>query len=470
MSMRGTAAIVGAGRIGAGWAARFLLNGWDVAVADPAPEVQEQVAAVLDRARRTLPALYDRALPPEGALSFAPLAAAVSSADWIQESGPDRLDRKHAILSEIAALAPVDAVIASSSARFPPSDLNANGGRALVARACDPVYLLPLVELAGEGAEAAADTLRSLGLHPLILQKGGDVSIAGRLRAALWREALELAGQGLCDQAQIDEAIRLGPALLWALTGPFGAHRSAASAAETATYADPLGPASTVSPVDLAARDAAERTGMAQQADAWPGAEEADDLARLRDDTLVAMIRALRRTEVGAGGIVVAHESTLPGPASAELPVTIDRAVPLTWTDYNGHMNEAHYLEAAGRANDRFMELIGADVAYVASGKSYFTVENHVCYLAEMQAGERLRVTTQVLDGAGKKMLLFHRILNGAGELCATVESMQLHVDLGTRKTCQPAPPVAARLTAYADAHARLPRPEQAGRGIGAPR
>ena len=32
------AAIVGGGVIGGGWLARFLLNGWDVAVFDPDPE------------------------------------------------------------------------------------------------------------------------------------------------------------------------------------------------------------------------------------------------------------------------------------------------------------------------------------------------------------------------------------------------------------------------------------------------
>ncbi len=64
--------------------------------------------------------------------------------------------------------------------------------------------------------------------------------------------------------------------------------------------------------------------------------------------------------------------------------------VPQGWTDYNGHMNEAHYLEAGSRATDRFMELIGADEDYVAGGRSYFTVESHVRYLAEAHAGDRL--------------------------------------------------------------------------------
>ena len=38
MRMARKAAIIGGGVIGGGWAARFLLNGWDVSVFDPDPE------------------------------------------------------------------------------------------------------------------------------------------------------------------------------------------------------------------------------------------------------------------------------------------------------------------------------------------------------------------------------------------------------------------------------------------------
>ncbi|WP_425349641.1 3-hydroxyacyl-CoA dehydrogenase NAD-binding domain-containing protein, partial [Hoeflea olei] len=47
------AAIVGGGVIGGGWAARFLLNGWDVVVSDPDPEVERKVGEVLANARRS---------------------------------------------------------------------------------------------------------------------------------------------------------------------------------------------------------------------------------------------------------------------------------------------------------------------------------------------------------------------------------------------------------------------------------
>jgi hypothetical protein len=93
------AAIIGGGVIGGGWAARFLLNGWDVIVSDPDPEAERKVGEVLANARRSLPALSDVNVPKEGRLSFAAsIADAVADADWIQESVPERLDIKHKIL------------------------------------------------------------------------------------------------------------------------------------------------------------------------------------------------------------------------------------------------------------------------------------------------------------------------------------------------------------------------------------
>jgi 3-hydroxyacyl-CoA dehydrogenase len=49
------AAIIGGGVIGGGWAARFLLNGWDVGVFDPDPEAERKIAAVMANARRRCP-------------------------------------------------------------------------------------------------------------------------------------------------------------------------------------------------------------------------------------------------------------------------------------------------------------------------------------------------------------------------------------------------------------------------------
>ena len=93
--MKKVAAIVGGGVIGAGWLARFLLNGWDVKVFDPDPEAKRKVEEVLLNAKRALPMLYDFKLPEEGSLYFcSTIQEAVEDALWIQESVPERLDIK----------------------------------------------------------------------------------------------------------------------------------------------------------------------------------------------------------------------------------------------------------------------------------------------------------------------------------------------------------------------------------------
>ncbi len=145
--------------------------------------------------------------------------------------------------------------------------------------------------------------------------------------------------------------------------------------------------------------------------------------------------------------------------------ITVEREVPSDWLDYNGHMNEARYLQAFGDASDRFMQIVGCDAAYIASGGSYFTAETHICHLDEAHAGTCIRVETLCLLGVGKKMHLFHMMFDGA-RLLATGEHLLLHVDLATRKSSPPAPHIEARIGEIAAAHATLERPDRVGRAI----
>lgn len=467
------AAIVGGGVIGGGWAARFLLNGWDVAVFDPDPEAQRKIGEVIENARRSLPSLYDRSLPVEGKLIFhASLSDAVQGAAWIQESVPERLELKHKVLGNLTDLAQSDAVIGSSTSGFKPSELNSDGGRAIVAHPFNPVYLLPLVELVGEKSETerAANFLRDIGMYPLIVRKEIEAHIADRLLEAVWRESLWLVKDGIATTAEIDEAIRMGFGLRWAQMGLFETYRVAGGEAGMKHFMAQFGPALEWPWTKL--MDVPEFTEdlvdlIAGQSDTQSGHMSIRELERLRDDNLVGLLRSLKKSGSGAGGVISSHESALPHSASASLPITGDRQIPQSWTDYNGHMNEANYLEAGAAATDRFMELIGADADYVAAGQSYFTVENHLRYLDELKEGERLIITTQVLEGEGKKMKLFHFLKNADGKLAATMETLLLHVDLNSRSSCPPGASVASRLRTFAAKHKNLPLPEGAGRYVG---
>ncbi|PTX56770.1 carnitine 3-dehydrogenase [Litoreibacter ponti] len=474
------AAILGGGVIGGGWAARFLLMGWDVRVFDPDPEAERKIGEVLDNARRALPSLSDRAMPAEGALSFhSDLGDAVGPADWIQESVPERLEIKHKVFAEVQMACRADAVIGSSTSGFKPSELQqgaARPGQIVVAHPFNPVYLLPLIELVPSAANDAAliarakDTLTSIGCFPLHVRKEIDAHIADRFLEAVWREALWLVKDGVATTEEIDEAIRMGFGLRWAQMGLFETYRIAGGEAGMAHFIAQFGPCLQWPWTKL--MDVPELTDelidqIASQSNAQSGQHSIRELERIRDTNLVAMMRALKAQDWGAGAVLNRAEPPAPEVGDISQPlVTVERAVPLDWTDYNGHMNEARYLQAFGDATDRFMEIVGCDADYIASGGSYFTAETHIRHLDEVHAGARIRVETQVLLGEGKKMHLFHRMFEAEREL-ATGEHMLIHVSLETRRASVPSDAIATRLSEIAAAHAALPVPDGAGAAVG---
>lgn len=469
-----TAAIIGGGVIGGAWAARFLLNGWDVRLFDPDAEAERKMAEVLDNARHALPMLYETALPAEGTLSHvATIAEAVTGVDWIQESVPERLDLKHKVFAEIEAAAAADTPVGSSTSGFKPSELKEGAkhpGRIFVAHPFNPVYLLPLIEVVpGDSAdmaviEKAEGLLRSVGCYPLRVRAEIDAHIADRFLEAVWREALWLVKDGVATTEEIDNAIRYGFGLRWAQMGLFETYRIAGGEAGMAHFIAQFGPCLQWPWTKL--MDVPELTDdlikkIADQSDAQSGALSIRELERLRDNNLVAMMRALKGQGAAVGKLIAEHEGTLAKPAAeGGLVRSIDRIVPVDWTDYNGHMNESRYGQVFSDAADAMMKLVGADAAYIDSGKSYFTVDSRIRYLNETLAGQRIHVDSQVLEGKGKKYRVFHRMKNEAGEELATGEQLMIHVDLTTRSSSVPDASVLEKLEALAAAHATLPQPD----------
>ena len=384
----------------------------------------------------------------------------------------ERIDLKHRVYSEISLSLPDGGFIASSTSGFKASDLAAKGAPVVVVHPFNPVYLLPLLEISGtpELCEKAVRIATSIGMHPLILKTEIDAFIGNRFQEAVWREALWMLKDGIATTEEIDDAIRMGFGLRWAQMGLFETYRIAGGEAGMKSYIEQFGPSLQwpwTKLTDVPELDAALIATISDQSDAQSGHMTIRELERLRDDNLVAILRALRHTGSGAGGVIATHETALEMGGEVEgLPITLRRAVPVVWTDYNGHMNEAAYLELGTWATDGLMQLVGADADYLASGKSYFTVDTRIRYLDEVHRGEMLTVTTQVLEGAGKKMKLFHRVVKEDGTICATLETLLLHTDLSTRRACPPEVAVANALADLAMAHADFPA-DGAGGSVG---
>ena len=226
--------IVGAGAIGVGWAVVFARGGCDVRVFEPDAVRREALAGeVSSRLRRLLTAgLLDE--DPDAVCarvsSVGSLAECIRAADYVQECGPELLEFKQRILSEIDERAPEGCPVGSSSSAIPCSSMASDlHGRArfLVVHPGNPPYLIPVAELvpAPFTAEAVVEWVRQflvdMGMTPVVLASEPEGFVFNRIQGAVLREAYCLVRDGVITPSDLDRVVRDGLARRWAVVGPF---------------------------------------------------------------------------------------------------------------------------------------------------------------------------------------------------------------------------------------------------------
>ncbi|GEN87528.1 3-hydroxyacyl-CoA dehydrogenase NAD-binding domain-containing protein [Oceanobacillus sojae] len=227
-----TMAVLGTGVIGNGWIARFLASGHKVNAFDPAPGAKEKTEKMIDEIWTTLEefGISDEAAK-ENLSFYDTLEEAVKEADLIQENVPEQEALKKKVLAQVDAAAKPTAIIASSTSGYMPSVLQEDCAhhpeRVIVAHPFNPVYLIPLVEIAGgkqterSYMEKAEKMYESMNMKPLVMKGEIDGHIGDRLMEAIWREGLHIVNDGVATTEEVDKAIVYGPGLRWALMGPF---------------------------------------------------------------------------------------------------------------------------------------------------------------------------------------------------------------------------------------------------------
>ncbi len=224
------AAVLGAGTIGASWAAWFLSRGIEVDVWDPNPEAEAYTRRYIADAWPAMQRLGMEAGASQDAWRFHPTPeAAVANADFIQENAPERLAIKRDLYARIDTALRPDAIVGSSTSGLAMSDIQAgcrNAARFAVGHPFNPPHLIPLVEVVA-GRDTTADTVawcldfyRHIGKRPIHIRKEAPGHLANRLQAALWREAVSAVVTGLATVQDVDTAISAGPGLRWAAMGP----------------------------------------------------------------------------------------------------------------------------------------------------------------------------------------------------------------------------------------------------------
>jgi 3-hydroxybutyryl-CoA dehydrogenase len=226
MATKARIGVLGAGLMGHGIAQVFALAGHAVSIYDP-------VAASLDQVRARIAAnlrdLGDDETAAQRVQPRAVMAEALRDADFVVEAAPEDLRVKRKLFQEAEAHVRPDTILASNTSVIPITaimqDLRKRS-RALGTHWWNPPFLVPLVEVIGTQwtSRAAIDWTMELhaaaGKKPAHVKKDVPGFIGNRLQHALWREAIALVEQGICDAETVDTVIKAAFGRRLAVLGP----------------------------------------------------------------------------------------------------------------------------------------------------------------------------------------------------------------------------------------------------------
>src|SRR5215831_12690682 len=223
-------AIIGTGVIGASWAAHYLARGFDVIATNPDPNAESKLRKNIDAAWKELTIIGLLPGATRDRLTYTSnMNEALSNADFVQESAPERPDFKIKLFAEMDDVTPPDSIIASSSSGITMSVIQSrckHPERCVIGHPFNPPHIIPLVEVVGgsktspEAIKQAITFYASIGKKPIHLRKELPGHVANRLQAALYKEVMYLIHQGVLCVADADDAVSYGPGLRWGVMGP----------------------------------------------------------------------------------------------------------------------------------------------------------------------------------------------------------------------------------------------------------
>ncbi|NYZ12807.1 3-hydroxyacyl-CoA dehydrogenase family protein [Azospirillum sp. RWY-5-1] len=218
--------IIGAGLMGHGIAQAFAEAGHRVDVLEPDPTRR---AGITDRIRRNLEELGRDTGAAGRVHACATMEEAAAEADVVIEAVPEDLDLKRRVFLAMEAVAPPHALLASNTSVIPITQIVEplrNKSRAMGTHWWNPPHLIPLVEVVQtpDTAETAIATmialLTAIGKTPVHVRKDVPGFIGNRLQHALWREAIALVQNGVCDAETVDAVVKASFGRRLAVLGP----------------------------------------------------------------------------------------------------------------------------------------------------------------------------------------------------------------------------------------------------------
>jgi 3-hydroxybutyryl-CoA dehydrogenase len=157
------------------------------------------------------------------------LVETVHDAAVVFEAGPEDLRLKQEIFRAVEDAAPRRALLASNTSVIPITRIMAELGsreRTLGTHWWNPPYLIPLVEVIRtedtdpDAIGRMSTLLRSIGKTAVTVEKDVPGFVGNRLQHALWREAIALVQNGVCDAETVDTVVKASFGRRLAVLGP----------------------------------------------------------------------------------------------------------------------------------------------------------------------------------------------------------------------------------------------------------
>jgi len=219
-------AVVGAGLMGHGIAQVFALAGHAVTITDT---FKPALDAAKDHVLANLKDLGEDQAALDRITPVADLADAVRDADYVVEAVLEDLDLKQSLFAEIEQHVRPDTILASNTSVIPITAIMQGlkqRERALGTHFWNPPFLVPLVEVIETewtSPDVVAWTMalhRDAGKTPAHVKKDVPGFIGNRLQHALWREAIALVENGICDAETVDAVVKASFGRRLAVLGP----------------------------------------------------------------------------------------------------------------------------------------------------------------------------------------------------------------------------------------------------------
>jgi 3-hydroxybutyryl-CoA dehydrogenase len=227
--------VIGAGTMGHSIASAFALYGYSVNLFDTYEEQLKRVKGIMEK---ELLELVEGQLFNENQIKraldnvtlFNDLEAATKDSDYVIEAIPERIDLKVELFDKLDKFTPKHAILASNTSSLSLEDMMVNVSderkeRMIVNHWYNPGLLMPLVELSYFGNmpddiyKEVEELYKSIKKQTVKVLKSVPGLVANRIQQGVAREVFSLIEQGIADPAEIDKALKFGPAFRYATTG-----------------------------------------------------------------------------------------------------------------------------------------------------------------------------------------------------------------------------------------------------------